>query len=82
MARRRKLNRVEEASHMEMEADPPDKVFKKKCLNIETLDSYEEEKLKENTAWWKAFAGKFKWKKEVKKKKVEGKVRKEKMSKR
>ena len=30
----------------------------------------------------KAFAGKFKWKKEVKKKKVEEKVRKEKMSKR
>ena len=52
MARKMKLTRLEEASNMEREVDPPGKIFKKKCVNIDTLESYEEEKLKLNLDWW------------------------------
>ena len=52
MARGIKLDRVEEVSSMEMEADPPSKIFKKKCTNIETLECYDEEKLEGNVDWW------------------------------
>ena len=43
---------MEKAAIMEVDMEPPAKVFKKKCLNVETLDSYKEEDLAKNQEWW------------------------------
>ena len=37
---------------MEVDLEPPKKAFTKKCLNVPTLDSYNEAVLAKNEAWW------------------------------
>lgn len=53
LERRRRLEEaLEKASEVEMDIEPPPKEFKKKCLNLETLDSYDEDELEANSSWW------------------------------
>ena len=49
---RRKETSEKEAAVVFVEQEPPPKVFKKKCLNVPSLDSYVEEEVKDNLAWW------------------------------
>ena len=49
---RRKEEELEKAARMVVDVEPPAKVFKKKCPNVETLESYKEEDLVGNQAWW------------------------------
>ena len=43
---------LEKAAIMEVDVEPLAKIFKKKCLNVETLDSYKEEDLVGKQEWW------------------------------
>ena len=43
---------LEKAAIMEVDVEPLAKVFKKKCLNVETLGSYMEEDLVGKQEWW------------------------------
>ena len=43
---------MDKAARMEVDLEPPKKTFTKKCLNVATLDSYNELELENNGVWW------------------------------